>query len=143
MIKADQFRPSNFPAACTACSTGSGHRGRTGEAGDSGCGMVAALDSAWDSRSHVVWPAGCAGLVRRRPAVRSGPRVLGANIGGGSGVTGVTSTGYGVFGFSSTGNAVFGLLTLAAGRSSAKNTGIALTPTSLVLATIQGNVAGV
>ncbi len=56
-----------------------------------------------------MWPAGCAGLVRRRPAVRSGPRVLGANIGGGSGVTGVTSTGYGVFGFSSTGNAVFGL----------------------------------
>ncbi len=33
---------------------------------------------------------------------------MGANIGGGSGVTGVTSPGYGVFGFCSTGNAVFG-----------------------------------
>jgi hypothetical protein len=35
-----------------------------------------------------------------------------------------------------------GILTIKAGKSTAKKTGIALTPASFVLATIQGNVAG-
>jgi hypothetical protein len=36
-----------------------------------------------------------------------------------------------------------GVLTFAAGRASASHIGIALTAASLILATIQGNVAGV
>jgi len=81
----------------------------------------------------------------------SGSAVHGTNFGSGTGVMGECAAGTGVLASGKTalkvkGPAVFsrsGILTVAAGQSSAQKTGIALTPVSFVLATIQGNVAGV
>jgi hypothetical protein len=87
--------------------------------------------------------------------------VWGENIGGGPGVKGTAGTGNGVVGSSTAGVGVLasgktalkvqgpaafsrsGRLTIKAGQSTATKSGISLTAASLVLATIQGNVAGV
>ncbi len=77
--------------------------------------------------------------------------VVGQSLGTGTGVVGESPGGTGVVASGRTalkvqGPAVFsrsGVLTVAAGHSSATKTGVALTAASLVLATIQGNVAGV
>jgi hypothetical protein len=96
----------------------------------------------------------------------NGPGVTGEGGGSGDGVVGSATTGNGVHGTASaaagvgvlaantaggialkaTGPAVFsrsGLLTVAAGQSSATQTGVALTSASLVLATLQQNLSGV
>jgi hypothetical protein len=81
----------------------------------------------------------------------TGNAVVGQSQGTGAGVVGESPAGTGVVASGKTalkvtGPAVFsrsGILTIKAGQSSVKKTGIALTPASFVLATIQGNVAGV
>jgi hypothetical protein len=70
------------------------------------------------------------------------PAMWGENVAGGAGVL---ASGPKVA-LQVQGPAVFdrsGVVTVAAGHSTAKETGIALTAASLVLATMQGNVAGV
>jgi hypothetical protein len=81
----------------------------------------------------------------------SGIAVVGKSQGFGDGVHGEAPAGTGVkatgkVALQVQGPAVFdrsGIVTVAAGKSSVKKSGIALTAASLVLATIQGNVAGV
>jgi len=81
----------------------------------------------------------------------SGIAMVGKSQGFGDGVHGEAPLGIGVKATGKTalqvnGPAVFnrsGIVTVAAGHSTVTNTGIALTAASLVLATIQGNVAGV
>ena len=85
--------------------------------------------------------------------VNSGPSaaVIGANSGSGIGVKGECTAGIGVLAQGATalsvaGRAVFshsGVLTIAAGKSSATKTRVALTPASLVLATAQQDQPGV
>jgi hypothetical protein len=88
----------------------------------------------------------------------SGQGVLATAVSG-AGVEGVSSSGPGLLGMSSSGLALkaqgratftstttfarSGKLTIAAGATQVTKTGISLSSTSLVLATIQGNVAGV
>jgi len=80
-----------------------------------------------------------------------GTGVAGVSEGIGNGVSGASAGGTGVVASGKTalhvqGPAVFsrsGILTVAAGHSSARQSGIALTSASFVLATIQGNVARV
>jgi hypothetical protein len=83
-------------------------------------------------------------------AIGGGPGVKGT-AGPGTGVTGSSTGGVGVLASGKTalkvqGPAVFsrsGRLTIKAGQSTAKKSGISLSAATLVLATIQGNVAGV
>jgi hypothetical protein len=82
----------------------------------------------------------------------SGHGVIGLSTGTGDGVAGASAGGTGVLAVGNKtalkvqGPAAFsrsGVLTIKAGHSTATKTRIALTPASFVLATIQGNVAGV
>ncbi|HXY70974.1 MAG TPA: hypothetical protein VEM41_00390 [Actinomycetota bacterium] len=86
--------------------------------------------------------------------------VYGSQAGDGWGVYGTTPSGYGVYGYSGNGTGVYaegatalnvqgpavfsrsGLVSIAAGKSSVSVTGVSLTSSSLVLATVQNN-AGV
>jgi hypothetical protein len=80
----------------------------------------------------------------------SGFGVLGTNTGSGVGVRGECAAGLGVLAIGAValevhGPAVFtrsGVLTVAAGKSSATQTGVALTTSSLVLATMQQDKTG-
>ena len=85
---------------------------------------------------------------------------MGGQSNTGTGIAGFSNSGIGVFGVCRAGTGVralgktalkvegpamfsrSGVLTVAAGHSTAKKTGIALTAASLGLASIQGNVAG-
>ena len=105
-----------------------------------GAGIGAGVSGVSDAGTGVVGTSGGG----------SGFGVLGTNTGSGVGVRGECAAGLGVLAIGAValevhGPAVFtrsGVLTVAAGKSSATQTGVALTTSSLVLATMQQDKTG-
>jgi hypothetical protein len=133
--------------------TGGGVRGRSGlhesSATSSGTGVHGVTDS---DAAGAVWGENLAGGDGVRGSASTGNAMIGVSSGSGNGVVGGSAGGIGVLAVGSKtalkvqGPTAFsrsGVLTIKAGQSTAKKTGIALTAASFVLATIQGNVAGV
>jgi hypothetical protein len=125
-------------AGLTASSVTSSHTGVHGITNSDAAGAV--------------WGENLAGGDGVRGSASTGNAIIGVASGSGSGVVGGSAGGTGVLAVGSKtalqvqGPAAFsrsGILTIKAGQSTAKKSGIALTAASFVLATIQGNVAGV
>jgi hypothetical protein len=137
---------SDFAAVLIAQATGHG----TGMEGVSpnGVGVLGMSTGADGVRGFTTSGSGVSGFTT---SGSTGNAVVGQSDGTGAGVVGESPAGTGVVASGKTalkvtGPAVFsrsGILTIKAGQSSVKKTGIALTPASFVLASIQGNVAGV
>jgi hypothetical protein len=130
------------------CGNGEGVYARSGQtdsgsAGTSRNGMHGVTDSTTASG---VWGEALSGGIGVTGSTNSAtsPGVQGVNNGSGPGV--LAQNNAGGTALQVKGLALFsrsGVLSLAGGKASAVKTGIALTSSSLIFATIQGNVAGV